>query len=347
VVLRHCFILYSRQNKNLKMKKIIIRKAKTILLSTCVLFSFLHSKAQKEDIKISEDIIKKVAEITKPVKEQIDKLLEEDATGTYKAYLEEVANLNNLKNSSDKNESIAKINEQYFGFFSGIWASANIDEKGYQQKIKDAFSNGWGMNVEFMSFLNFAFISSSAKKNVPPPPQPPLPENKCIDVCLIAAGEINGSPGLISGGGGSYGNCFLKSHRWSAVAGKNELFGYFRNNISIPGTLPNDSRTLRVKKTFDVNQQATSFALFGLGYAETWVRTFMSYEYMLVVSPVIFMANKNITKTIQEEYLIPKTSIGQSLFKTYAGTFSLNVSANWCFTDCNNIKWNVCEEGKQ
>ncbi len=324
----------------------IIRKLKIIFLSAYMMLHYQHSTAQKSEVKVSEDIINKVVEITKPVKAKIDNLLEQDATGTYKAYQEEIANISTLKNSSQKNESLAKINEQYFGFFTRIWADANIDEKGYQQKIKNAFPNGWGMNIQFLPFLNFIFTSSSSKKTAPQPSQLPIPENKCIDVCPIAAGEIKGSPGLISGGGGSFGNCFLKSHGWSAALGKNELYGYLRNNISIPGTLPSDSRILRVKKTFDVSQQATSFALFGFGYSETWVKTFMSYEYMFVMSPVIFMANKNMSKTIQEEYLIPKPNISQSMFASYTGTFSLNYSANWCFTDCNNIKWSVCEEGK-
>jgi len=329
------------------MNKVILGKVKVIILSVGMVICFLHTRAQKEDLRVTEEIIMKVVEITKPVKEQVNKLLEQDASGTYQAYQEDVKNLNNLKSIDEKNKATAKINEQYYKFFSRIWAEAKIDEKDYQQKIRNAFPNGWGVNIQFMPFLNFVFMTSTGKKAVPPPSKPPMPENKCIDVCPIATGEINGSPGLISGGGGSFGNCFIKSNGWSAVAGKNELYGFLRNGISIPGTLPNDARSLRVKKTFIISQQATSFALIGFGYSETWARTFMNYEYMFVMSPVIFVANKFMSKTIQEDYLIPKSSIGQSLFKTYAGTFAFNLSANWCFTECNNIKWTICEEGKQ
>lgn len=326
------------------MKKKFLRNTKKIFLSFSIVMFFLSTKAQKE--KISDDIIKKVAEITKPVKEQIDKLLEQDGTGTYKAYLEEVKNLGNLKDENEKSMAVAQIRERYLEFFTEIWKEANIDEKGYQQKIRGAFPYDWGSNLEFQPFLNIVCKSSSNKKNIPPPSLPPVPENKCVDVCLIAAGEINGTADLISGGGGSYGNCFIKSHGWSKGLGKNELFGYLRNNISIPGTFPNDTRSLRVKKTYNLTQQATSFAILGFGYSETWVRTFQSYEYMYVISPVIFMASKTFSKTMQEEYLLAKANISQSKFSTYAGTFSFSVSGNWCFTACNNIQWSVCEEGK-
>ena len=162
----------------------------------------------------------------------------------------------------------------------------------------------------------------------------------------MAAGEVSGTSGLISGGGGTYGNCFLRTNAWGAAAGKNELYGFLRNNITIPGTLPSDARKLRVRKSYELTQEATSFAVLGFGYAETWASTRQSRNYLFVMSPVIFMANKVSSKTMNEEYVIEKSEVAQSIFKTYSGTMAYFISGNWCFSQCTSIRWSICEENK-
>lgn len=161
----------------------------------------------------------------------------------------------------------------------------------------------------------------------------------------MAAGEINGVSGLIAGGGGSYGNCFLRTNAWSAVfGGNNYILGYLRNNITIPGTLPDDTRKLRVTKTWELAQEATTFAVLGGGYAETRAKTFSFSEYMLVYSPVVFGSHAFKKKTMHENYLLEKKDAALSIFRTFANTFSAFVSGNWCFSECGSIKWAICEE---
>jgi hypothetical protein len=85
-----------------------------------------------------------------------------------------------------------------------------------------------GSAIQFQPFLNFSIVISSSTTT--PPAPPPAPEDKCLDICGIAAGSIEGTSELISGGGGGYGNCFLKTSAWGAAAGKNTLHGFLRNN---------------------------------------------------------------------------------------------------------------------
>jgi hypothetical protein len=70
------------------------------------------------------------------------------------------------------------------------------------------------------------------------------------------------------------------------------LYGYLRNNITIPGTLPNDARKLHVRKSYELNMEATSFAVLGFGYAETSADTYQSRERLFVMSPVILVPIK-------------------------------------------------------
>jgi hypothetical protein len=122
------------------------------------------------------------------------------------------------------------------------------------------------------------------------------------------------------------------------------IFGYLRNNITIPSTLPNDARKLRVKKSWELTQEATTFAVFGGGYAETRARTFKSSEYMLVYSPVFFGSHQIRKKTMSEEYVLEKKDVALSLFRNTAQTFSAFISGNWCFSESASIKWSICEE---
>lgn len=315
------------------------------LCITCLsLFVILPVSAQKEKNQslVTQAQINSVNDLVKPVKEQIEKYLNEDKTGTYKAYQQDIKRMNAAKSSKEKQAATNQIREKYATFFKEAWANAKIDEKLYQQKIKLAFPDAISSFIQFQPYLNFS-ITKSISKSTPPAPAP-MPEDKCIDVCAIAAGEINGTSGLISGGAGSYGNCYLKANGWGAAAGKNELYGFLRNNITIPGTLPNDARKLHVRKSYELKMEATSFAVLGFGYAETRASSYQTNEYLFVMSPVIFGASKTLTKSMSEDYILEKKDVAQSIFKTYAGTMAYFISGNWCFSEFNSIRWSICEE---
>ena len=313
-------------------------------LITLLSFVFINpAMAQRErgESLLTQDQVNKITELVKPIREQLEKQLSRDET--YQAYIKDITELNETKNFEEKSIMSSKINEKYSGYFKEVWASANVDERAYQSKIRRLFPADLGNLIQFEPFLVFT-LSVSTATATPPPAEPPPPD-KCLDICTMAAGEIDGTSGLIAGAGGSYGNCFLRTNAWSAVFGGNQvIFGYLRNNIIIPGTLPNDSRKLRVKKSWELTQEATTFAVFGGGYAETRARTFKSSEYMLVYSPVFFGSHQIRKKTMSEEYVLEKKDVALSLFRTNAQTFSAFVSGNWCFSEFASIKWSICEE---
>jgi hypothetical protein len=317
---------------------------KFFVLTAVAALQLLHANAQKNIVVVTQEMINKVNDIVKPLREQADKLLQADATGTFKTYQRDVAVLNKMKSGAEKSKASAQIMEKYASFYKNIWASIKVDEKAYQAQIRSAFPVEIGERIIFNQYLNFSYTSSATTASAPPPAPAPAPENKCVDVCSIAAGEITGEGALIAGGAGSYGNCYLTVNSWGVVAGGNDLYGSLKNNISIPGTLPADSRKLRVTKSFDLKQEAVAFAVLGFGLAETRVTTYSSSGYLMAMAPVLFASSKISQKTYSEEYLIEKTEVSKSVIKASAHTFAYFITGNWCYSNCTNIKWTICEE---
>ena len=314
------------------------------VLTALAALQLLHADAQKNIVVVTPEMINKVNNIVKPLREQADKLLQADATGTFKAYQRDVAALNKMKSGAEKSRASAQIMEKYASFYKNIWAGIKVDEKAYQAQIRSAFPVEIGERIIFQQYLNFSYSSSATTNSAPPPAPAPAPENKCIDVCSIAAGEITGDAGLIAGGAGSYGNCYLTANSWGVVAGGNNLYGNLKNNISIPGTLPADSRKLRVTKSFDLKQEAVAFAVLGFGFAETRATTYRGNEYLMAMAPVLFASSKLSQKTYREEYVIEKAEVGKSIIKASANTFAYFITGNWSYSNCTNIKWTICEE---
>lgn len=321
------------------MKKQISTTLKGILITALSVFIIFPVMAQDNNQPaITKDQISKINELVKPLRDQLEKQLNGDET--YKAYTEDIKMLNAAKSFDEKSSLTKKIKEKYSVYFQKVWETAKVDEKSYQLKIRRIFPDNLANLLQFEPCLVFT-LSTSLTPVRPPVSEPP---NKCLDICSMAAGEITGNSSLIAAGGGSYGNCFLRTNAWGAVFGMSSLYGYLRNNITIPGTLPNDSRKLRVIKNYQVMQEATSFAVVGGGYAETWARTYKSSEYMLVYSPVVFGSSAFKIKSMNENYLLEKKDVALSIFKTYAQTFSAFVSGNWCYSSCFAIRWSICEE---
>lgn len=311
-----------------------------ITLLAVIFMNTAFAQREKKESLITQDQINKIAELVRPLHDQLEKRLSSDET--YKAYVEEITILNSTKDFAEKSLITERIMERYSSFFKELWSTLRVDEEAHQLRIRQVFPADISRLITFEPFLVFTLSISSAA-TTSPATEPPPPD-KCLDICTMAAGDINGTSGLIAGSGGSYGNCFLRTNAWSAGFGGNQIFGYLRNNVTIPGTLPNDSRKLRVKKNYELLQEATSFATLGGGYAETRVRTHNSSEYMLVYSPVIFGSHSIKMKSMTEEYLLEKKDVALSLFHTYAQTFSAFISGNWCFSACTSIKWTICEE---
>ena len=330
------------------MKKKISTIVKKVWITGLALLMILSIKAQKDRgvlviPRITQSQIDQITEIVKPVKDQVENLLKADKTGTYKAYLEEIKNWNASLNGREKNISAAKLIEKYSTFLKGIWGAAQVDEASYQQRIKNVFPDVISKNIQFQSFLSFTVDVSQVANSILGGTDPTAPK-KCVDICGMIAGEINGSSSIISGGGGTYGNCYLSTKAWSAVFGLNDINGYLRNTVSIPGTFAADNRKLHVKKSFELRQEATAFAGIGFSFAETRLTTYKSREYLLAMATVVGGCNKLKFKTINEDYLLEKKDVGYSIFHSDGSSIGLFVSGAWSYTDCIGIKWSMCEE---
>lgn len=311
---------------------------KLLVLSSVASLQFQHVAAQKKTRIITTDIFNKINEIVKPVQEQLEKVLKDDPT--YKEYEEEVYALNKLETDSEKSKSTAYIKEKYGPFFKSAWSALKIDEASYQEQLRDVFPTDLREKIVFQEYLNFSIIVPYFITGTEPLPDL---ENKCVDVCTIAAGEVTGTGGLIASGAGSYGNCFIKASSWALIAGRNVLKAELKNNITIPGTFPADQKKLRVKISFDTRQEATAIALFGTSIATTQINTFNGMQELYAIAPVAWITSLSASKSYSEEYVIEKNEISKSIISAFAESVSVLITGNWSFSECNNIKWSVCE----
>jgi hypothetical protein len=317
-----------------------------ILFLLCVASYVLQVSAQEKTnpTQITKEQINKINEIVKPVKEMVDQLLAKDQTGTYEKYRKEVDLLRKEKNTEVKAGLTQKILAGYQGFFDKIWEKANVDEKDYQIKIRSIFSPVVAELIHFDSYLGFNIITSTSPGSSPPPPAPDPRADICInDVCTKASGEVKGNSYLISGGGGSYGNCFVKANAWGAVASFSEISSALKNNIAIPGAMPLDNRRLAVTFDYDVKLQATAFAVLGASMATASVSEYSSNDYMMVFSPIIFANSKQLQKTAHSNYIIEKSQVSSSKISAGSTVFNAVISGSWGQAEASNIRWAVCE----
>lgn len=312
------------------------------------LFAYLNSPAQKKvqqgesQSLITQEQFNKIQEIVQPVKDKVETLLNKDKSGMYQAYLKDIKKLKENTENAARVAISNKIKKKYDAFLNAIWASAEIEEQIYQQQIGEVLYLSVGKKISWYPFLNCVIIVSVPASS---PPSDPPPPNKCINVCDIVAGEIRANGGLISSGNGSYGNCFIKINAWAGAAGITEAYGSLKNNVTIPGTFPDDKRKIRVKQGFELSQETGSFAALGFAYGQTDIQTKNSHEYLLCISPVVGVLSKVVRKTIIEEYVLEKKDIAQSVIKTWASSFAFNViSGGWGWSECNSIRWTMCEE---
>jgi hypothetical protein len=314
-----------------------------IILSLCLLTLFpVYAQKVKDPGILSQDQLNKITELIKPVRDQIEKQLNDDRSGNYKAYREDLKKLAASIKTDEKRDLTNRILKKYSAFFTEVWKNANVDEKSYQQKIRNILPESTASLIQFGTFLNFSIYQPDPAAT--PPALPPSPKDICIDACTIASGEITGTSALISGNAGQYGNCFLKTSAWGVVAGISSLRGQLKNNCTIPGTFPADSRKLHIRLTYDIKLEASAFSLLGLGSAQAGMQSYQSTESLFVGSPFICGTTKTMIKTINEDYLLDKKDIASSIFKTFAAANGFIISANWSVAEINSIRWTICEE---
>ncbi|MFI5133088.1 MAG: hypothetical protein ACHQEB_02075 [Chitinophagales bacterium] len=327
------------------MKKQLSTIVKGIMMSCLLIFLFFPVMAQKEkggEI-ITQDEIRQITEIVKPLRDQLEKQLTGNAT--YNAYVEDLKKIHASTNVKEKSNLTNQVIQKYTGFFKELWSAAKVDEQSYQQKIRRVFPGDLGGLLQFSDFLDFTLITSSTPTRTIIPNTPP--SDKCLDVCSMATGDITSGSALVADAGGVWGNCFLRTYAWGVTGnpiGAAEANGHLLNNIRIPGTLADDGRNLRVNISYDLRQDVTCLSSIGGGYAETRLITFQSNEGLVAYAPLIWVAHAAKNKSIVENYVLLKKNVSLSSFWSHSGVVSILGSGNWCSSDCNNIKWTICEE---
>jgi len=321
---------------------LIVKKTPVQLI--CFLLTYLCASlgyAQKgTQITITKEQMNQINQITKPAKSTVDAILEKDKTGTYERYRKDMQALGEVKNMEQRNALTQKILSNYQSFFAGVWKEAAIDEKSYQAKIREIFPANMREVIRFENYLGFSM--DSPPSSTPPPPPPP-PADKCIDVCSIAKGSINGSSVLITGGGGSYGNCFARANAWAAAAAYGEISSELRNNIAVPGTFDNDGRRLAVSLTYDMKIEATAFAVLGSSVASASVSNGWTRKSMMIFAPIIFGVHRLEQTTVQESFIVDKSAIANYNVSAGSTVLTMVISGSWGSAEATNIRWTVCE----
>ncbi|HSU29537.1 MAG TPA: hypothetical protein VLJ68_14215 [Chitinophagaceae bacterium] len=327
------------------MKKLLHTTLKGLFTTGLALFMMLPAMSQREKGGgiITQDQVRQITDIVKPIKDQLERQISGDSR--YLAYVDDVKRVEASSSAKERNSLAAKIKEKYSSFFKDTWSALRVDEAGYQNKIRKVFPSDLASGIQFGDFLGFTMNSSSSSKSQALESGP----DQCLDVCGIAAGEIISSSVLIAGASGSYGNCYLSTIAMAysssqALVGIAETNGYLRNGITIPGTFADDSRTLGVKLSFNLNQGATCIAALGVSYAETRVQTFASNESLVVFAPLIWMTSGSKIKTINENYVLLKKNVSLSKFWAMSKVFSILDGGNMGWSDISNIKWTICEQ---
>ncbi len=90
-------------------------------LITLLSFVFLNpaiAQREKEESLITKDQINKITELVKPLRDQLERQLSNDET--YKAYVQDITELNSIKNFEEKSSITKKINEKYSEYFKKV-----------------------------------------------------------------------------------------------------------------------------------------------------------------------------------------------------------------------------------
>jgi hypothetical protein len=298
-------------------------------------------------LPFTKEMEAKVAAVVEPVKNKIEQLFKEDQSGNYAAYAEEVRKAEQLKSPGEKNKAVQNILKKYYPFMKKIWDQAKIDEKDYQQKLKDIFPNEMKETIRFTEFLNFT-VSGSTQKPAPPPAPPPAPANICIDAATKFFGLTDLTQTMIGKANAFVISTGITTDCVSEYAGHTQASGWFLSDIKIPGTFPSDNKNLRITKSYTWSGYATAITILGSSFAtiSTSTDNFSRDVFIRTWAPVVWgsTVTKNEVRTVQtvikKQFLLNIRFGINAYCDTFAAAFALSVSES----KCGNIMWSVCEE---
>jgi hypothetical protein len=312
------------------------------------LYAIDKSEMLKLELPVTKEMQDAVVEIVRPVKEVVEKLLNDDKTGTYQAYKEDAERLVKLEDAKEIQALTKEIQQKYFEFFKEVWTKADVDEAGYQQKIKDVFPKEIQETIAFDEFLTFSMHKKKHTRDNEPSPAPPAPapENICFDPTTTFFGiRYKEKNGLANAENYVYSNR-IESWAVGEFAGLGKATTGYASNITIPGTFPDDDRLLRVKKTFQWKGYCTAISVIGMSFASVYYTTVATEEYLRLWAPITWVSTKTFDEPKMEEYLINKRFMYNIRYgvSTYADGFGEIGALATASSEADDIMWSVCEE---
>lgn len=306
-----------------------------------------NNEVQKIKLPFTKEMEEKVAATVEPVREQLEKLLNEDASGNYAAYKEDIRKADQLKSAEQKHKAVMNILKKYHPFIKETWNKAKIDEKYFQQKIKEIFPPEMKETIRFGEFLNFE-VSGTSGKPSPPPPPPPAPSKICIDATTRFFGKKEITQTALAKATAVVVRNSIRTDCVSEIAGHTQASGWILSDIKIPGSFPDDDKNLRITKNYLWNAFATAITILGSSFAtiSTSTDNFSSDVFIRTWAPVIFGStiSRNEARTVQtivnKKFLLNIRFGVNAYCDTYAGAFALSISSS----NCDNLVWSVCEE---
>lgn len=301
------------------------------------------------NLPVTEEMTAAVIEVVKPIREVVEKLLNEDKTGTYEAYKKDAQVLSTMKDPIEKEKFVASIHEKYFEFFSEVWKKADVDEEAYQKRIKNIFPIEVQETIKFKEFLTFSMhVKKPTRDQHPNPPAPPAPapENICLNPATLWFGIKHEDHGAISVARADVDHENVHAFSLASVAGYGNATAGLASDITIPGTFPDDDRLLRVKKTFTWKAEITAFSFIGCSFASVYVTTVANEEYLRLWAPVTWIAFDKFDEQKMEEYLIQKKFLYNIRYgvSVNADSFAEILASSTSSSTCLDVKWSICEE---
>ncbi|WP_300603590.1 hypothetical protein [Niabella sp.] len=298
------------------------------------------------------DFENRVAEIVKPAQEALLAILNKDETGTYRAYLEDIQKIKDLKSIEDGSKTLDLIKEKYYPFIRDAWKKAAIDEKEYKVKILKALPDSLRASIEFApEFLVFTMKGHTRKPD--PEPFPTAPSLTCVDaqVTIFDVPKTDKALAATATAMLDQGRFLFATASSFPPGGGSSARDDAATNVTIPGTFPNDDNLIRIKKEFEWMGGAMAISGGWLSVSETaYGSHWWGWDHFVkVVAPVIWYVNYTATRTLSSEELVEKRFLLNIRygFSSFAAARTLPISGATASSDITIRKWELCEEKPQ
>jgi len=340
-----------------------------------VLFTNTSLKQLQVTGNDKEEIAQKIAEIVKPVIEQLGKLMESDPDN-YKAYQNGIRAIAAAKTMEEKKERTAYVSNRYYSFVKKMWEAAKIDEPYYQSKIKEVFPGNIKDRIKFSEFLRFEYELSKPVEPYTPPsggsggsgntgdntkPEPPNPF-LCFDALPSSFSSFNTSRSGVGSGwhkfirynplpGRTHNVIETKTDTQSPYGSCLEA-GIALDSFSIPGKFPLDSRHLQVSTGYGWDGSAYVTSILGCSIAYYYKTSTFSGAVadwdteICICAPATFvlwsMKSENVSFVSKEFEKMQGKAIAFGF-----GTANLTGASGIAFAGAHTLleadKWNICE----